>query len=775
MPIYQPLNVTSVEKSSANSEDIIGVIDTIFDYVEFVKGEPIATISKDSWGTEVAVIGAGVAGLVAAYELLKIGANPVIFEASDRIGGRAYSKHFTEYDGTESPVFAELGSMRFPPSGKLFFYYLTEVFKLQNPADGGGFPDPGKVLTKLYYQNEVIDWPKDSPHPDNKEFERIGKEFNGFVNKLVEPLKKAWGELATAKEKGDAKEYEQERKKLREIWQGYIYRYQNVSFYEAVRQGIPSWTDEDANKFGALGIGSGGFGPLFPLNFLEFLRIIANGWEDNQQLLPFGISAFIEKFYTEPVDSPLGRRSLQDLNTLHLNTPITAIKYQNDKPVVYYTNPDKSEQSKSFEAVIVTNTTRSMQLMGLTLDSPTSDDGPVIAQQSVRVALRNLHLTTSSKLFIRTKTKFWLNDDGKTPKPNIPQNIQTDELPRGIYALDYPKEYNPDLNGVVVVSYTWEDDSTKLMALSPQERLTQFKKSIAHVSPEFAENLVPLQFKDKDGKDKDDILCIDWQAEDYYYGAFKLQYPGQEPNIQAAYYQFLSALDSRDRGVYLAGDSISWAGGWTEGAIHTAINAACAAAKRLGATVKDNSPLTQDSRLYYYGQRLLRHEKAVGYSNDTNNELYNWFDDTEAAKNQVFPFLTKIVVRHGDIIDRLQICYGEECMFARGGNGGTESIFTIEPGDPLVEVSGYYGTWYGWIAILQLTFKTQHGQPVTYGTINNASNKSYFSFTANSEKKERILAFHGSTFSGNLANGRATSFLGSLGVTIQYPDTSLEG
>src|SRR4028119_1559308 len=106
MPIYQPLNVTSVEKSSANSEDIIGVIDTIFDYVEFVKGEPIATISKDSWGTEVAVIGAGVAGLVAAYELLKIGANPVIFEASDRIGGRAYSKHFTEYDGTESPVFA---------------------------------------------------------------------------------------------------------------------------------------------------------------------------------------------------------------------------------------------------------------------------------------------------------------------------------------------------------------------------------------------------------------------------------------------------------------------------------------------------------------------------------------------------------------------------------------------------------------------------------------------------------------------------------------------
>lgn len=761
MSFYGLQNISTLKKISPNSEDIIGVIDTLYDYVEFVKNAPIATLPKDSWETEVAVIGAGVAGLVAAYELLKIGVKPVIFEASDRLGGRAYSKHFTELDGKESPVFAELGSMRFPPSGKLFFYYLTDVFNIS--TEGSDFPDPKTVPTKLYYENKVIDWPQHQDHPNNQEFERIGKEWKDFVAKLVDPLKKAWAELATAKQKGDSEEYKQKRQKLREIWQGYIYRYQNVSFYEAVRQGIPSWTDEDVNKFGALGIGSGGFGPLFPINFIEFLRIVANGWEDKQQLLPLGITAFIDKFYTEPVDSPLGKRSLQDLNALHLKTPVTAIQYQNGKPVVYYTNPaDESEQSKSFEAVIVTTTTRAMQIMGLTLDSPNSSDA-VIEQETVKLALRNLHLTTSSKLFIRTKTKFWLDENGE-PKPNIPQNIQTDELPRGIYALDYPKENNPDNNGVVVVSYTWEDDSTKLMGLSPQERLKLFKKSIAKVSSEFAESLVPINHE---------ILCIDWQAENYYYGAFKLQYPGQEPNVQAAYYQFLSVLDSKiDRGVYLAGDSISWAGGWTEGAMHTAINAACAAAKRLGATLKNNSPLTQDRQLYYYGQRLLRRENAVGYSNDTNNELYNWFDDTEAAKNQVFPFVTKIVIRHGDIIDRLQVCYGEECLFAHGGNGGQKSIFEIEPGDSLIEVSGYYGTWFGWTAILQLTLTTQNGKSATYGTQNLASAINPFCFTASSENKERIFAFHGSTFSGNLSNGRATAFLGSLGVTIEHPDTT---
>ena len=762
MPFYNLTSLPQQAAVSASSEDILGVIDTIYDYVEFVNSENgIATLPEEKLGAEVAIIGAGVSGLVAAYELLKIGANPVIFEATDRIGGRAYSKHFTELDGKESPVLAELGSMRFPPSGKLFFYYLENVFELT--TEGGSFPDPGQVPTKLYYENQEIDWKKGSPSPENEDFKKIGDDWNKFVNQLVEPLIKAWQELATAKQEGDDREYEEKRTKLRQIWQGYIYRYQNVSFYQAVRQGIPSWTDEDVNKFGALGIGSGGFGPLFPVNFLEFLRIVANGWEDNQILLPFGISYFIEKFYTEKVQSPQGDRSLQDLDTLHLKTPVTAIQYNsNNQPVVYYTNPDGSEESKSFAAVLVTTTTRSMEIMGLTLDAPGNPES-VMEEQSVQVALRNLHITTSSKLFIRTKTKFWLDDSGQ-PKPDIPQNIQTDELPRGVYALDYPKEYNRDDNGVVVVSYTWEDDSTKLMGLPPKARLKLCQEAIAKVSPEFAENLVPLN---------DEIVCIDWQGEDYYYGAFKLQYPGQETNIQAAYYQFLSVLDANiDRGVYLAGDSISWAGGWTEGAMHTAINAACAAAKRMGATVKKNSPLTQDPQLYYYGQRLLRKEDAVGH--EPNNKLYNSFDDTEVAQNLAFPFLTKIVVRHGDIIDRLEAYYGDENpMFAHGGNSGQQSTFEIELGDSLIEVSGEVGNWFGQTVILQLTLKTQTGKTATYGTGNYASHKQPFAFQAKPENKERIFAFHGSVFSGILAEGNATLFLGSLGVTIEYPDNSI--
>jgi tryptophan 2-monooxygenase len=98
-----------------------------------------------------------------------------------------------------------------------------------------------------------------------------------------------------------------------------------------------------------------------------------------------------------------------------------------------------------------------------------------------------------------------------------------------------------------------------------------------------------------------EVLAIDWQVEPYYYGAFTLNDPGQEACNHAVYYQFLSTLDPvADRGVYLAGDGVSWSGGWVEGALHTGINAACSAARRIGATLREDSPLSQQPSLYRY-------------------------------------------------------------------------------------------------------------------------------------------------------------------------------
>lgn len=543
-------------------------VDTLYDYIPFLKN-PISRLPPEKLGTEVAIVGAGAAGMVAAYELLKIGLMPVVFEATNRIGGRCWSRPFTQ-NGFPVNAFAEMGAMRVPISSRVFYYY-AENFGIYNPLKPTPFPDPGLVPTVLYYQNRAYRWDAGESNP--KEFQKIQEDWEAFIGPLIEKIHYPW------KKKNYAG--------VAQIWQEYIDAYKNKSFFQALNEGIPHWTTEDFNRFGALGIGTGGYGSLYHISFLEFLRIVVNQLEKKQQLIEGGIEKLIESFYTEQVKTSSGNESLRENGAVRLNTPVTRIvSGKNGNPVISFLDPvTKQECSREFPAVIVAISTRSMQITtGLT---GYNDKGSELFSLSVKDAIKKLHLINSSKMFIRTGTKFWLDQDGKQ-NPKVPQNIQTDELVRGVYALDYPQIEN----GVILISYTWEDDSAKLPGLDAKERFRIFKEVLAGISPDFASRLEPVN---------EEIINIDWQAEKFYYGAFKLPYPGQESYTHAAYYQFLSVLSQgTDKGVYLAGDSISWSGGWVEGALHTGLNAACAVARRLGAELSTGSPLEQNPHLYRY-------------------------------------------------------------------------------------------------------------------------------------------------------------------------------
>jgi tryptophan 2-monooxygenase len=104
-----------------------------FAYDDFLKHPAgLCRLPAERRGTRVAVVGAGLAGIVAAHELLKLGLEPVLFEA-DRIGGRLRTEPFVDGDG----AFAELGAMRFPPSSTCLFHYLDAVGLNTRP-----FPNP---------------------------------------------------------------------------------------------------------------------------------------------------------------------------------------------------------------------------------------------------------------------------------------------------------------------------------------------------------------------------------------------------------------------------------------------------------------------------------------------------------------------------------------------------------------------------------------------------------------------------------------------------------
>ena len=69
-----------------------------FDYNAWLDHpDGLMTVPETDHGDEVAIVGAGIAGIVAAYELMKLGFRPVVYE-SGRMGGRLRSQRFGAAD-----------------------------------------------------------------------------------------------------------------------------------------------------------------------------------------------------------------------------------------------------------------------------------------------------------------------------------------------------------------------------------------------------------------------------------------------------------------------------------------------------------------------------------------------------------------------------------------------------------------------------------------------------------------------------------------------------
>ncbi len=84
---------------------------------------------------KVIILGAGMAGLVAAYELLRAGHDPLILEAQHRVGGRIQ----TIRDPFAPGLYAEAGAMRIPRTHMLTLAYVEKFglpvapFAMNNP------------------------------------------------------------------------------------------------------------------------------------------------------------------------------------------------------------------------------------------------------------------------------------------------------------------------------------------------------------------------------------------------------------------------------------------------------------------------------------------------------------------------------------------------------------------------------------------------------------------------------------------------------------------
>lgn len=546
-----------------------------------------APIGKLS-GQSVGIVGGGAAGCVAAFELQKCGAKVTLFdaetaeEAADKRppGGRLYSSRYRDSNGIATVDIAEMGAMRFPPSEEALFYYL-DAFGIQTTAN---FPDPGKQPTWVYYKGQGQMWTNPSVPPNG--FERVWNGWIALVNNgITVPNGTAfWSSVSFNNTLQVSPTNGTALAQVTNAWQRYINEFGNDSFYTGLAKifgpqhkwQVPAgavWSAEDFTRFGTLGIGSGGFGPLYGIGFNYIYRLLTNALETNQRFVPGGISQLCEHF--------LGRFASAG-GVYHPNTRVAHVKVAEQQPnTVTLTLANGTKQT--FNRVIVAATTRAMEMdLSLSDAQPQLPPNLQTTYPNVGEAINRIHVTSSTKLFLRTK-KFWTNT-------RFPRNILSDTKLPQLYTLDY----GDPQSGVVLVTYTWEDDSTKTQALDPVELLNALKAEIRTITAgtpffDYADQLVPFS-----GNLAQDMRCVVWQSTKDYYGAFTLAQPGQDPYIDTVYRDFGKAGSTADNLVYIAGDCTSWTGGWADGALQSGLNCAAGVIRSLGGTftVSNNNPIT---------------------------------------------------------------------------------------------------------------------------------------------------------------------------------------
>jgi tryptophan 2-monooxygenase len=513
-----------------------------FAYDDFLKHSAgIGEIPPTAHGTEIAIVGAGIAGMVAAYELMKLGLKPVIYEA-DRIGGRLRSEPFKDGDG----AFAELGAMRFPPASTSLFHYIDKLGLQTKP-----FPNP---LTPAAHSTLI---------------ELGGKEFYANIAAdlpaMFHDVQKAWGQ---ALDDGahfaalQAAILTRNPGAIKSIWNPLVERLDEESFYSFIAR-APMFKRlgfRHREIFGQVGFGTGGWDTDFPNSILEILRVVATGADDDHQSIIGGAEQLPRRLWSHAPETLVHWPAGTSLASLHGHTPRPGVTKITPAAGYHIAITDRYGNEKTYPAAIVTC---QVWLLSARIDCAES-----LFHHDLWMAMERSHYMQSSKTFVMTDRPFWRDTNPATGRDTLSMTL-SDRLTRGTYLMDN----GPDKRGVICLSYTWNDDALKWLSLPLDERVRLMLHSLKQIYPtvNIAEHIIGQP------------ITVSWESDTNFMGAFKANLPGHYRYQRRLFSHFVQTNAApQHRGIFLAGDDISWTAGWAEGAVTTALNAVAGAIRHLG-------------------------------------------------------------------------------------------------------------------------------------------------------------------------------------------------
>jgi len=501
-----------------------------------------------------------------------------------------------------------MGAMRMPffakPGGQnsVLDYYLSfELSLLGWSLNKAPFPNPGAAPggTGIYINRglgpdsnfpkpSLISWPLGS-QPDNPTLAALNNKVKVYANNFS---------IATAMY------YAQNDNSWSDCWSKMVNYYNPLTFNDLVL--APAFNSQqitaklkDLSKFDGnlggfgmspkeadllytIGVGDGSWGAFYSIAALWFMRCTLFGFSTNLQTIeslkfrpediqidtgetkmPYplfeGIQSLVEYLYY--VKAPGAVMPLNQAAPLFLKRRIEKIS----KIPSGINLTDTNQQRYDFDFVILTSTQWSVQT-SIQFEGFSLDELP----QNKLTTQNTQHNISSCKVFFPLKEKYW------TLKGNlIPQVIITDTFIQDIYGLNWTSKAAD--KGVVLASYTWEDDSLKLLPFSDDNTLAE------KVLTELSRITMSTVGQDiRNHIDSSKPVTIQWIQKPDYVGCAKLYRSENESGnmLDLSYNQNYAAKSK----LYFAGENYGVEGGWTEPALRSAMDCVLQMLNNIGAT-----------------------------------------------------------------------------------------------------------------------------------------------------------------------------------------------
>lgn len=514
----------------------------------------LGSVPPELYGTEVAVIGAGLSGLVTAYELMKLGLRPVVYEA-DQIGGRLRTANFP----SAPDVVADLGGMRFPVSGKAFYHYV-DLLGLQTQD----FPNPlapGTSSTVIELAGE-------------KHYATTSADLPPFFREVADAWKHAVNDGARFSEMQQAIRA-RDTARIKEIWNDLLPELDEQTFYGFIA-GSKSFKDAGfahREAFGQVGFGTGGWDTDFPNSILEILRVVYTDADDQHRLITGGAQRLPEALWKHAPSGMAHWPEGTSLSSLHSGSPRGAVDRivrvnSGDLPAGDFLVRERWGREAAYPAVV---TTCQSWLLSTRIHTEEA-----LFPTQLWTAIERSHYMQSSKTFVMVDRPFWKDIDPDTGREVLSMTL-TDRLNRATYLLDD----GPDKPAVILLSYTWNDDALKWLALDADQRVELMLHSLQQIYPgvDIASHIIGQP------------ITVSWEADPNFMGAFKANLPGHYRYQQRLFSHFKQdQLPEHQRGIFLAGDDVSFTAGWAEGAVTTGLNAVWGVVNHMGGQSAPENP-----------------------------------------------------------------------------------------------------------------------------------------------------------------------------------------